>query len=87
MSIVNHINYPNDKGEIYCKKLNKIIKLDSKGKFWDSCRSCTMFSGDYQGQGVECTWEDDSDGYSEYVSDPVKERLRVAKLNDSKKPK
>lgn len=85
MEVVNHINYPDDRGRIYCRRLNRVITLDSKGEFWETCQSCPMFSGDYQGMGVECRWNDTSESYSEYVSDPVKELLRVSKDIDSNK--
>lgn len=81
ISKINHINYPSDKSEIYCREKNKIIKLDTKGSFWETCRNCPLFSGDYQGMGVECTWEDD-DNTNGYVSNPSKELLRVSKLID-----
>lgn len=84
MKPVNHINYPDDKGRIYCRKQNKVVTLDNEGKFWETCQSCPLFAGDYQGLGVECQWEDDVEGYSEYVSDPSKELLRVSKGIDSK---
>lgn len=83
--LVNHVNYPNDKAQIYCRAKNKIITLDSQGEFWKTCQSCPMFAGDYQGLGVECIWKDDSDGYSEYVSNPVKELLRVSRNIDLEK--
>ena len=80
--LVNHINYPDNKSQIYCRRKNKIISLDKNGEFWNTCQSCPMFSGDYQGQGVECSWNDDSESYSVYVSNPVKELLRVSKNLD-----
>lgn len=85
--LVNHINYPNDKSQIYCRKENKIITLDQDGKFWDTCQSCPMFSGDYQGMGVECLWKDNDENPPEYVSNPVKELLRVSKNLDKSKEK
>ena len=87
MNKVNHINYPNDRGQIYCRKENKVITLDKQGNFWDKCIACPLFNGDYQGNGVECLWEDDTDDYSTYSSDPNKELLRVSKLIDSGKLK
>lgn len=84
MEIVNHINYPDTKGRVYCRRLNKIITLDANGKFWDTCQSCPLFAGDYQGLGVECRWNDVPESYSEYVSDPTKELLRVSREIDSK---
>ena len=82
--LVNHINYPDKNSQIYCRKQHKVITLDKDGKFWKNCNNCPMFAGDYQGLGVECRWEDNSESYSEYVSEPVKELLRVSKEIDSK---
>lgn len=84
MKPVNHINYPDNKNRIYCRKLNKIITLDKDGEFWKTCQSCSLFAGDYQGLGVECQWEDSGEGYSAYITDPNKELLRVSKEIDSK---
>ena len=55
---VNHINYPDDNNQIYCKQKDSIITLDSKGKFWRTCMNCKFFNGTYQGNGVECLYED-----------------------------
>lgn len=84
MSKLNHINYPDNKGRIYCRKQNKIITLDKDGDFWSKCQSCPLFAGDYQGLGVECQWGDSAEGYSEYVSNPTKELLRVSREIDLK---
>lgn len=78
----NHINYPDNQGRIFCRRLNKIITLDADGKFWDICLQCRMFQGDYQGQGVECLY-DDVENAPGYISNPVKEQLRVSKLIDA----
>lgn len=83
MEKINHINYPDKNGKIYCRKRNKVVKMNSE--LWENCISCSMFNGSYRGDGVECLWEDDIDDY--YVSDPVKEKLRVSKDIDSRKQK
>ena len=57
---VNHINIPDDKANIFCKRINSIIHLDKGGKFWRTCRKCPMFNGTYQGEGVECMWDDNA---------------------------
>lgn len=77
---VNHLNRPDDKGRVYCKKLNKIRTMDAQ--FWDVCTTCPMFSGTVQGEGVECTWDEPADYYSVKVFDPKEELLRVSKLID-----
>lgn len=79
---VNHINYPDDANRIFCRRLNKIITLDAEGKFWGTCIQCRLFNGDYQGQGVECLYDDVKDA-SGYSSDPAKEKMRIAKLIDA----
>lgn len=78
---INHINYPDNNNKIYCRRLNRVITLDAEGKYWETCNACPLFEGDYQGQGVECMW-DDTENSSGYCSDPVKEQLRVSKLID-----
>ena len=68
---VNHINYPDDNNQIYCKKQNSIITLDPKGKFWKTCFNCKFFNGSYQGNGVECLYPDSpSPTPSIYYDDP-----------------
>ena len=73
---VNHINYPDDKANIYCQRIKGIIHLDRAGKFWKTCRKCSMFNGTYQGDGVECLYEDNStDSPVVYCDDPQSEML------------
>lgn len=55
----NHINYPDDSGRVYCKKQNNVRKIN-----WDTCSKCDYFNGSYQGNGVECVYEDTQDRYS-----------------------
>ena len=59
-NIVNHINYVDDKGEIYCRKAKEVVKLDELQQ--DSrCKNCPFFNGTAQGEGVECAWDDKRD--------------------------
>jgi hypothetical protein len=83
MEMINHINYPNKKNEVYCRFKNKIIKLDKDGKYWDTCSICPLFSGDYQGEGIECSWNDSENNEDTYVSDPQAELLRVSEMIDN----
>lgn len=83
---MNHINYPNENSQIYCRIDNKVIKLDESGEFWNKCSQCPLFNGDYQGMGVECIWED-VDNANSYVSDPKHEFLRVSRAIDEGKLK
>ena len=81
---VNHINYPDRNGDIYCRRLNKVIELTNDA--WDDCFDCPHFNGSYQGSGVECLWNDpDVDTPVWKPDNPTKEHLRVSKLLDSKK--
>lgn len=75
MSIVNHINYPDDAGRIFCKEQGKIIKVDDST--WDICSNCPYFSGDYQGNGIECAYEDNAEFPTVYVDNPQAEYERV----------
>lgn len=74
-----HQNYFNEKGEVYCKRLNKLITNLNK------CGDCEMCVGSLQGQGVECYWQDVvNDTYMVTIEDPTEELMRVSKLIDSK---
>ena len=79
--LTNHVNYPDENSKIYCRFSNSLITLDYSGKFWDKCLKCPLFSGDYQGMGVECSWED-SNELIVYINNPTKELLRVSKEID-----
>ena len=50
---INHLNYPNKKGQVYCRAHNAVMKL------WTmDCFGCTMCYGSIQGEGVECIYDD-----------------------------
>ena len=55
---VNHINYPDDNNQIFCKSKNAVVTLDKQGRLWKSCIKCPYFNGTYQGHGVECFYDD-----------------------------
>lgn len=81
MEPVDHINYPDRKSDIYCRRRNALLHLDAEGKYWngpEGCLACPLFNGDYQGLGVECLWYDNQDDYVVYVDNPVQELLRVS---------
>ena len=80
--MTNHINYPDINGEIYCRRLHKVIELDKVGEFWKDCFQCKMFNGSYQGMGVECLWDDNIGLHVYKPSDPTRELLRVSTLLD-----
>lgn len=76
--ISNHINYPDDKNNIFCYARKSIIHLDTNGKFWKTCTKCKYFRGSYQGEGVECEWDDPKATRPiEYVDDSKGELIRV----------
>lgn len=55
--IVNHVNIADVDGQIYCRKLDRVVTLD--GNHTDNhCSVCNMFTGSAQGSGVECEWTD-----------------------------
>lgn len=76
MKTVNHINYMDQEGQVYCCLRNKVVKLDEQQRE-QFCKGCSMFAGHADGRGVECVWED-SRHISEpfIVLDPTKEFIR-----------
>lgn len=78
---VNHINYPNKRGEIYCRAVNKIIKMSSA-----KCGSCPLLSGSAQGEGVECYYYDAifKGDVEPIINSPEDEQLRISQLIDHK---
>lgn len=50
---VNHINYPDEDGYIYCRKHNKIMQVDST-----TCKLCQCFNNLINNKRVECYWTD-----------------------------
>lgn len=77
--LVVHENYPDDKGNIYCRLDNKIAKFDM-----DKCYKCPLLSGSSQGNGVECYYEDVIDKHvkTPYRGKPNDEKLRISQLID-----
>ena len=74
---VNHINLPDDKSNIFCKRINGIIHLDQSGKFWKTCRKCTMFNGSAQGEGVECLYDDPDTNQPVVINNNPKHKLMI----------
>lgn len=79
MDKLNHLNYANDKGEIYCKAKHSVVCC-SDNFMEGNCRSCTMLSGSLQGNGVECLWEDNDESYATSTANPKEEVKRVNRL-------
>jgi hypothetical protein len=57
MSLITHVNYMDQDGQIYCCLRNRVVKLDQQQQE-QFCSGCKMFAGLASGQGVECAWED-----------------------------
>jgi hypothetical protein len=57
MRNVKHVNLADQEGRVYCCLRNRVVKLDDEQKE-RFCKGCIMYSGDAQGLGVECVWED-----------------------------
>lgn len=50
-----HINFINEEGEIYCRRIKNVVKYKKCAKM---CEDCPFWAGFAQGQGVECEYED-----------------------------
>lgn len=76
MSVITHINYTDQDGQIYCCLRNKVVKLDEEqtARF---CQGCKMYAGDAGGKGVSCVWEDVRRVAEPHVvTDPVMEFIK-----------
>lgn len=67
-----HLNYPNEKGQVYCRDKHKILPLD-----FQRCGKCRLLSGGAQGNGVECYYED---VYWDGAVSPESELARIDSL-------
>ncbi|MCS7460226.1 hypothetical protein N0M98_08735 [Paenibacillus doosanensis] len=64
MAFVDHMNYANAAGNVYCCLRNKVVSLDD-AQLKTYCQGCKMFRGAEPGKSVQCYWNDSRD-----VSDP-----------------
>ena len=83
LELVNHFNYMDKNGRIFCKRQDKIRKLAPEYK---GCDDCPYLFGSLQGIGVECMWEDvpPLSPVGLEVRDPQEEFTRVSRLIDEK---
>ena len=83
LELVNHFNYMDRNGQIFCKRQNKVRKVAPKYK---GCDDCPYLFGSLQGIGVECMWEDvpPLSPVGLEVRDPQEEFTRVSRLIDEK---
>ena len=80
---VVHYNYADTNGNVYCRKLHKIITISDEATSEIDCTQCPLFFGSLQGQGVECVWDDATEYMVHGASRPTKELLRVSQLIDN----
>lgn len=79
---VLHLNFADEKGKLFCKKKDKVVK---KAPQYDGCWECPYLFGSLQGRGVECLWNDVAAKTEDTVKDihnPYDEFSRVSKLID-----
>jgi tetrahydromethanopterin S-methyltransferase subunit A len=57
MKLVNHSNYFDHNGQVYCEKLMDVVRADEK-HYENYCLNCRFFNGHLFGEGVECLYED-----------------------------
>ena len=83
LELVNHFNYMDGNGRIFCKRQDKVRKVAPKYK---GCDDCPYLFGSLQGIGVECRWEDvpPLSPVGLEVRDPQEEFTRVSRLIDEK---
>ncbi len=83
LELVNHFNYMDRNGQIFCKRQDKVRKVAPKYK---GCDDCPYLFGSLQGMGVECMWEDvpPLSPIGLEVRDPQEEFTRVSRLIDEK---
>ena len=83
LELVNHFNYMDGNGRIFCKRQDKVRKVAPKYK---GCDDCPYLFGSLQGIGVECMWEDvpPLTPVGLEVRDPQEEFTRVSRLIDEK---
>ena len=83
LELINHFNYMDRNGQIFCKRQDKVRKVAPKYK---GCDDCPYLFGSLQGIGVECMWEDvpPLSPVGLEVRDPQEEFTRVSRLIDEK---
>lgn len=82
----NHINIADQFGNVYCRKLDKVVELSHSHSEYH-CSGCPMFAGSAQGNGVECLWFDPRKLQEPYVvKNPVREFQSIT-IADETTPK
>lgn len=78
LRLVDHLNYFNPNGKVFCKKKDKVVTLDKTQA--SCCENCQYEFGFLQGEGIECQWLDEFEFGDMYIEDPYKECKRVLAL-------
>ena len=79
LELVNHFNYMDENGRIFCKRQDKVRKVAPE---YRGCDECPYLFGSLQGMGVECMWEDvpSLSRVGLEVRNPQEEFMRVSEL-------
>lgn len=74
----NHLNIPDENGDVYCHKTGEVGPLDA-AHMENLCAGCEFFNGTVQGNGIECYWYDNRKDIEQpyIVSDPYDEKRRI----------
>lgn len=67
MALINHINFLDENGCIFCRRAGKIMEVNPHF-LSHMCNDCPFFNGSAQGEGVECLWEDTRDIPSGFIA-------------------
>lgn len=91
MPLINHMNLANEDNEVYCCLRNRVVTADREHKN-TFCLGCQMYQGDLDGQGIQCSWEDDrklvnpctiTDPYQEWMANQKRKTQLSAVITDS----
>lgn len=52
LRLVDHLNYIDQKGKVFCKKKDRVVTLDESQA--SDCEKCQYVFGFLQGDGIEC---------------------------------
>lgn len=74
----NHINIPDENGDVYCHRTGEIAPLTEE-HMGELCTACPFFNGTAQGNGIECYWNDTRKDIQDphIVSEPLDEKRSI----------
>lgn len=86
--LINHINYKDVNGLVYCRNRDKVVKLDEEHAS-NFCKNCKYYAGSAQGEGVECYWDDprkDLDNpHTVFNPEKEKDSINIAEVTSVRK--